>query len=117
VGAVIEASHDEAGIIWPDAVAPFDAMVLNLRPGDGACDAACAKVDAALVAKGKEMLIDDTEERPGAKFATADLVGLPWQIIIGPKGLAEGKVEVKRRATGERSSVSMEDAVAMVTGG
>jgi prolyl-tRNA synthetase len=117
VGAVIEASHDEAGIIWPDAVAPFDAMVLNLRPGDGACDTACAKVDAALVAKGKEVLIDDTEERPGAKFATADLVGLPWQIIIGPKGLAEGKVEVKRRATGERASVSMEDAVAMVTGG
>ena len=116
VGAVIEASHDDAGIIWPDAVSPFDAMILNLRVGDQACDAACAKLDAALFAKGKETLVDDTEERPGAKFATADLIGLPWQIIVGPKGLGEGKVEVKRRATGERSSVSIEDALAMVTG-
>jgi len=116
VAAVIEASHDEAGIVWPQSVAPFDAMILNLRPGDGGCDAACAKLDAALASKGKEALIDDTEERPGAKFATADLVGLPWQVIVGPKGLSEGKVEVKRRASGERSSVSINDAAAMVTG-
>jgi prolyl-tRNA synthetase len=117
VAAVIEASHDDAGIVWPDAVAPYDVMILNLRPGDGGCDAACAKLDAALAPKGKEALIDDTEERPGAKFATADLIGLPWQIIVGPKGLAEGKVEVKRRATGERSSVPIDDAVPLVTGG
>jgi prolyl-tRNA synthetase len=117
VAAVIEASHDDAGIVWPDAVAPYDVMILNLRPGDGGCDAACAKLDAALASKGKEALIDDTEERPGAKFATADLIGLPWQIIVGPKGLAEGKVEVKRRATGERSSVPIDDAVPLVTGG
>jgi prolyl-tRNA synthetase len=117
VAAVIEASHDDAGIVWPDAVAPYDVMILNLRPGDGGCDAACAKLDTALGSKGKEALIDDTEERPGAKFATADLIGLPWQIIVGPKGLAEGKVEVKRRATDERSSVLIDDAVPLVTGG
>jgi prolyl-tRNA synthetase len=116
VAAVIEASHDDQGIVWPDAVAPFDASILNLRPGDSGCDQACAIIDRALEAKGKEALVDDTEERPGAKFATADLIGLPWQIIVGPKGLAEGKVEVKRRATGERSSVSIEDAARMVAG-
>ena len=116
VAAVIEASHDDQGIVWPDAVAPFDASILNLRPGDSGCDQACAMLDRALEAKGKEALVDDTEERPGAKFATADLIGLPWQIIVGPKGLAEGKVEVKRRATGERSSVSVEDAARMVAG-
>jgi prolyl-tRNA synthetase len=116
VPAVIEAFHDEAGIIWPDAVAPFDVSILNLRPGDSGCEAACAKLETALAGRCKEALIDDTEERPGAKFATADLIGLPWQIIVGPKGLAEGKVEVKRRATGERWSVSIEDAVEMVGG-
>jgi prolyl-tRNA synthetase len=116
VAAVIEASHDDAGIIWPQAVAPFDASILNLRPGDGACDSACEKLDRALAAKGKETLVDDTEERPGAKFATADLIGLPWQIIVGPKGLGQGQVELKRRATGERLSVSIEDAVRMVAG-
>jgi prolyl-tRNA synthetase len=117
VAAVIEASHDDAGIIWPQAVAPFDASILNLRPGDSGCDAACEKLDRALAAKGKEALVDDTEERPGAKFATADLIGLPWQIIVGPKGLGQGQVEVKRRATGERSSVPIEDAIRMVAGG
>ena len=117
VAAVIEASHDDAGIIWPEAVAPFDASILNLRPGDSGCDAACEKLDRALAAKGKEALVDDTEERPGAKFATADLIGLPWQIIVGPKGLGQGQVEVKRRATGERSSISIEDAIRMVAGG
>ncbi|MBW0002166.1 MAG: proline--tRNA ligase [Hyphomicrobiales bacterium] len=116
VAAVIEASHDEAGIIWPEAVAPFDASILNLRPGDSACDVACEEIERALVAKGKEPLVDDTEERPGAKFATADLIGLPWQVIVGPKGLGQGQVEMKRRATGERSSVSMEDALRMLVG-
>jgi prolyl-tRNA synthetase len=117
VAAVIEASHDDAGIVWPEAVAPFDASILNLRPGDSGCDAACEKLDRALAAKGKEALVDDSEERPGAKFATADLIGLPWQIIVGPKGLGQGQVEVKRRATGERSSVPVEDAIRMVAGG
>jgi prolyl-tRNA synthetase len=117
VAAVIEASHDDAGIVWPEAVAPFDASILNLRPGDSGCDAACEKLDGALAAKGKEALVDDSEERPGAKFATADLIGLPWQVIVGPKGLGQGQVEVKRRATGERSSVPFEDAIRMVAGG
>ena len=111
LGAIIEASHDEAGIIWPDAVAPFGAAIINLRPGDAAVDAACDTAYAALTAAGKEPLLDDTDERVGAKFATMDLIGLPWQLIIGPKGLAEGKVELKRRATGERQSLTLDDAV------
>jgi prolyl-tRNA synthetase len=112
--ALIEANHDEAGIIWPDAVAPFHVALLNLKTGDSATDAACGTIMAALDAKGIDYLYDDTDERPGGKFATADLIGLPWQIIVGPKGLAEGKVEVKRRRTGERHSVPIADAVALV---
>jgi prolyl-tRNA synthetase len=111
VPAIIEASHDEAGIIWPDAVAPFDAAILNLKPGDGATDRVSAEIEAALAARGMSALIDDTDERPGAKFANADLIGLPWQVIVGPKGLAEGKVELKRRASGERVTLSPQDAV------
>jgi prolyl-tRNA synthetase len=111
VGALIEASHDDAGIVWPDAVAPFGVGILSLRPGDAAVDAACEKAHAALEAAGKEPLYDDTDERPGAKFASMDLIGLPWQLIIGPKGLAEGKVELKRRATGERQSLPLDDAL------
>lgn len=111
VPAIIEASHDEAGIIWPDAIAPFDAAILNLKVGDSATDAVCGELEAALKARGLSSLTDDTDERPGAKFATADLIGLPWQIIVGPKGLAEGKVELKRRATGERMSLTPADAV------
>lgn len=111
VPAIIEASHDEAGIIWPDAIAPFDAAILNLKVGDSATDRVCGELEAALNARGLSALIDDTEDRPGAKFATADLIGLPWQIIVGPKGLAEGKVELKRRATGERVSVTPAEAI------
>jgi prolyl-tRNA synthetase len=111
VPAIIEASHDEAGIIWPDAVAPFDVAILNLKPGDSATDRVSGELELALQTRGLSALIDDTDERPGAKFATADLIGLPWQIIVGPKGLAEGKVELKRRATGERITMSPADAV------
>jgi prolyl-tRNA synthetase len=111
VGAIIEASHDEAGIVWPDAVAPFGVGVVNLKAGDAAVDDACAKAYAALSAAGKEPLLDDTDDRPGAKFATMDLIGLPWQLIIGPRGLAEGTVELKRRATGERRTLSLDDAL------
>jgi prolyl-tRNA synthetase len=115
LGAIIEASHDEGGIIWPEAVAPFQVGVLNLRVGDEAVDAACEKVVAALEAAGKDVLYDDTDNRPGGKFATADLIGLPWQVIIGPKSLAEGNVELKNRATGERSVVALEAAIAQLT--
>jgi prolyl-tRNA synthetase len=109
VGGVIEASHDEAGIIWPDAIAPFRAAILNLRVGDKACDAMCESLYAALQPNA---LYDDRDERAGGKFADADLMGHPWQIIVGPRGAAAGTVELKRRATGERIEVSPESALA-----
>jgi prolyl-tRNA synthetase len=111
VGAIIEARHDEAGIIWPDAIAPFKAAVLNLRQGDAATDAICETLHGRL---GAACLYDDREERAGAKFAEADLMGHPWQLIVGPKGAANGRVEVKRRATGERFELAVEDALAKV---
>ncbi|WP_183750768.1 proline--tRNA ligase [Pseudochelatococcus contaminans] len=111
VAALIEANHDEAGIIWPDPVAPFHVSLLNLKVGDEATDVAARRIETALTARGFDVLYDDRDERPGAKFATADLIGSPWQVLVGPKSLAEGKVEVKRRATGERELLSVEDAV------
>jgi prolyl-tRNA synthetase len=111
VGAIIEARHDEAGIIWPDAIAPFKAAVLNLRQGDAATDGICEKLHAAL---GADCLYDDRDERAGAKFAEADLMGHPWQMIVGPRGAAAGTVELKRRATGERREISIEDALEKV---
>jgi prolyl-tRNA synthetase len=111
VGAVIEASHDDAGIIWPDSIAPFKAAILNLRQGDGACDA----ISEGLYDRLNGVAVyDDREERAGAKFADADLMGHPWQIVIGPRGTAAGTVELKRRATGERIELSPEDALARI---
>jgi prolyl-tRNA synthetase len=115
IGAIIEASHDDAGIIWPDAVAPFDVGVINLRPNDEAVSAACEDATARLETAGKTVLYDDRDERPGGKFATADLIGLPWQLIIGPKGLADGVVELKRRATGERETLPLDAALQKLT--
>ena len=115
-GAIIEASHDDDGILWPDAVAPFGVAILNLRAGDAATDAVCATAYEALTNAGKEPLLDDTDERPGGKFATADLIGLPWQLIIGPRGVAAGEVELKRRATGERQTLSLEAAIKAICG-
>ncbi|MGL4727341.1 MAG: proline--tRNA ligase [Bosea sp. (in: a-proteobacteria)] len=106
VAALIEAGHDGAGIIWPDSCAPFDVALLNLKQGDAATDTAAGELYTGLTAKGLDVLYDDREDRPGAKFATADLIGAPWQLLVGPKGLAEGKVELKRRATGERELLS-----------
>ncbi len=111
VAAVIEAGHDDGGIIWPDEIAPFDVAVLNLKVGDAATDAACQELYKALLGKGYDALYDDTDTRPGGKFATADLIGVPWQIIVGPKGLAEGKVELKRRRGGDRELVTLEEAL------
>ena len=111
VGAEIEASSDDAGIIWPDAIAPFSAAILNLKPGDAACDAISERLYAAL---GGAALLDDRSERAGVKFADADLMGHPWQIVVGPRGATSGKVELKRRATGEREELSLEDAIARV---
>jgi prolyl-tRNA synthetase len=114
--ASIEASHDEAGIIWPEAIAPFRVGVINLKPGDSAVDAACGGLYTSLGAKGVDVLLDDTDERPGAKFAKMDLIGLPWQVIVGPKGLADGKVELKNRRTGEREAMTPADALARLGG-
>jgi prolyl-tRNA synthetase len=111
VGAIIEASHDDAGIIWPEPVAPFDVSLINLKKGDAKTDAACEQLYEKLTAAGKDVLYDDTEDRPGAKFATHDLIGIPWQIIIGPRGLEKGMVEVKNRATGGREELSAEAVV------
>ena len=116
VAAIIEASHDAGGIIWPDSVAPFGAAVLNLRAGDAACDAACESAYAALIAAGKDPLYDDRDERPGAKFAATDLVGIPWQLVIGPKSLADGVVELKRRATSERQTLPLDAALQAIIG-
>ncbi|MBS7698919.1 MULTISPECIES: proline--tRNA ligase [unclassified Chelatococcus] len=116
VAALIEASHDDKGIIWPEPVAPFDVSLLNLKVGDVATDEASLKIYQALNLRGREVLYDDTEDRPGAKFATADLIGLPWQVVVGPKGLADGKVEVKRRGSDERELLSVEEAVNKVAG-
>jgi len=115
LGAIIEASHDEAGIIWPESVAPFDVALINLRPGDAACDAACEQAYAALTAAGRAVLYDDTAERPGRKFAKANLNGLPWQPVHGAKGLADGVVEIKNRASGERSTAPLADVLAGLT--
>ena len=116
VAALIEASHDEAGIVWPEPVAPFKVALLNLKQGDGATDGACKKLYDELSARGVEVLYDDSDERAGAKFAAADLIGLPWQLLVGPKGLAEGKVELKRRAGGAREMLSPADALTRLAG-
>ena len=113
VGALIEANHDEAGIIWPDSVAPYAAAILNLKQGDPATDALCEQLHAAL---GDNSVYDDRAERAGVKFADADLMGFPWQAIVGPRGAANGVVELKRRATGERVEVSVEEALARIRG-
>jgi prolyl-tRNA synthetase len=115
VAAIIEASHDEAGIKWPEAVAPFDVAILNLKQGGTDTDPACEQLYRALLAKGVDALYDDRDERPGAKFATADLIGVPWQVLVGPRGLAEGKVEVKRRSDGSKELMTPADAIERLT--
>ena len=111
LGAIIEASHDDRGIIWPEGVTPFHAGIVNLKQSDSAADAACDALYQALVAKGLEPLYDDRDERAGAKFATMDLIGLPWRITVGPRGLAKGVVELTSRRTGESEEMSAEAAV------
>jgi prolyl-tRNA synthetase len=109
--AIIEASHDDAGIIWPKSVAPFDVGLINLKAGDAATDATCEDVYAKLEAAGLSVLYDDRDDRAGAKFAAMDLIGLPWQVIVGPKGVASGEVELKERATGARHSLTFASAL------
>ena len=115
VGGIIEASHDDAGIIWPEAVAPFSVGLINLRGDDPACVSAADDLYASLEGAGVEVLYDDREERGGAKFATMDLIGVPWQIIIGPKGVAAGVAELKQRRSGAREEVSFESLAARMS--
>jgi len=116
VGAIIEASHDDDGIIWPDAVAPFAVGLINLKVGDAACDTACATLYAKLRDAGCEVLYDDRDGRAGVKFATMDLIGLPWQLVVGPRGVKAGTVELKRRDGGAREELSAETALTKLIG-
>jgi prolyl-tRNA synthetase len=111
VAAIIEASHDEAGIIWPESVAPFRVILLNLKQGDAATDQVCEDLYAKLSAAKVDVLYHDKDERPGAKFATADLIGIPYQVLVGPKGLANGQVELKTRADGSREMLTPDAAI------
>ena len=111
VAALIEANHDENGIIWPESVAPFRLGLANLKVGDAATDAACAGLYENFEKAGIDVLYDDRDDRPGAKFATMDLIGLPDQVIVGPKGLAEGKIEVKNRRSGARENLSLDEVL------
>lgn len=114
LGAIIEASHDDKGIIWPEGVTPFHCGIVNLKQGDDEADAACNQLYTALTALGLEPLYDDRKERAGGKFATMDLIGLPWRITVGPRGLKNGVVELTCRRTGDSEELSPEEAVKKV---
>ncbi len=117
VPAIIEASHDDNGIIWPESVAPFDVGIINMKVGDETCDEASMKIYSELQKAGLDVLIDDRDERAGGKFATADLIGVPEQIVVGPRGMKTGEVEVKNRKSGERESLTLEAAINKLTAG
>lgn len=108
VGAIIEANHDDNGIIWPEAVAPFQFGLINIRVGDAACDAMAQSLYEKCTSAGVDVLYDDTSESAGKKFAAMDLIGLPWQVVVGPKGVAAGVVELKNRRTGEKTEITPE---------
>ncbi|WP_155262879.1 proline--tRNA ligase [Sphingomonas segetis] len=115
VGAIIEASHDDAGIVWPEAVAPWQVGIVTMRADDGASVAAADSLYTELIRAGVEVLYDDRDERGGVKLGSMDLIGLPWQVVVGPRGIASGTVELKRRSTGEREELSLESALARLT--
>jgi prolyl-tRNA synthetase len=117
VGAIIEASHDDAGIIWPESVAPFRIGLISLKADDPKTKEVCEDLYGKLTAAGIEVLYDDTDERAGAKFSAFDLIGLPWQVIVGPRGLATGQLEVKNRKTGERQNLSPDAVLNLFTRG
>ncbi len=112
VGAIIEASHDDSGIIWPAAVSPFDVGLISMKPDDPAVGAAAEQAYQALMSAGKDVLYDETSDRAGPKFKRMDLIGLPWQMTIGPRGVKEGKVELKNRASGEKLDLILDAAIA-----
>jgi len=111
IGALIEANHDDNGIIWPEGVTPFHCGIVNLKQGDEEADAACDAIYKSLTALGLEPLYDDRNERAGGKFATMDLIGLPWRITVGPRGLKNGVVELTSRRTGVSEEMTPEHAV------
>ncbi|HEU5047769.1 MAG TPA: proline--tRNA ligase [Rickettsiales bacterium] len=115
LGAIIEANHDENGIIWPEPVAPYRVGLINIRVGDAACDKAAEELYSKLIAAGVETLYDDTAESAGKKFSGMDLIGLPWQVVVGPKGVAAGVVELKNRRTGEKIELSQEALLGKLT--
>jgi prolyl-tRNA synthetase len=115
LGAVVEASHDDAGIIWPEPVAPFKVGIISLKVDDPKTRGVCEDLYAKLTKAGVDVLYDDTEERAGQKFSIMDLIGLPWQVIVGPRGLVSGEVELKNRKTGERVNLTPEAAVGRLT--
>ena len=115
VGAIIEASHDEAGIIWPRAVAPWHVGLVTMRGDDPASIAAADDIYARLTDAGVEVLYDDRDERGGVKLGSMDLIGLPWQLVIGPRGLAAGTVELKDRRSGEKLELAIDDALSRLT--
>jgi prolyl-tRNA synthetase len=116
VGAIIEANHDEAGIIWPESVAPFKIGLVNLKPEDDRCKEACEEIYKGLEQKNIEVLYDDRNERAGVKFATMDLIGLPWQWRVSPRNLEKNVIEVKNRKSGEVHEISLENAYTMIEG-
>lgn len=116
VAATIEASHDDRGIIWPEAITPFDIGIINMKPNDEACTQAADALYSQLAAAGLDVLYDDTDKQAGAKFATMDLIGVPWQIVVGPRGLANNEVEVKCRADGSKDMMSPEAAINRFSG-
>jgi prolyl-tRNA synthetase len=107
VAGIIEASHDDVGIIWPESVAPFDIGIINLSSGNESCDSACEDLYFRLGNAGLDVLYDERDERAGVKFANMDLIGLPWQIIAGPRGIKNGVIELKNRATGEKDEMTL----------
>ena len=115
VAAIIEASHDDNGIIWPESVAPYKVGLINLKQGDEACDRVCEDLYDDLITAGVEVLYDDRNDRPGVKFADMDLIGLPWQLVVGPRGLKSGVVELKNRKTGEKVELSQDAALAKLS--
>jgi prolyl-tRNA synthetase len=115
VGAIIEASHDEAGIVWPEAVAPWTVGLVTMRQDDDTTVVAAENLYERLREAGADVLYDDRDERGGVKLGSMDLIGLPWQLIVGPRGIASGTVELKRRSTGDREELSIESALARLT--
>jgi prolyl-tRNA synthetase len=116
VGAIIEASHDANGIIWPVPAAPFEVALINLKVGDKDTDSVSSDLYGKLQAAGIDVIYDDTDERAGGKFATMDLIGVPYQLIVGPKGVKAGEAELKNRKTGARETLSFDAALTKVVG-